>query len=79
MLDTQAEQHQQISAQDKQIRDIQALVVDSRKLLASYQARHEEVERAAAAGLSKLRAEVSAARVRKGSNECFVSTVRRCQ
>lgn len=70
LLDTQAAHQQQIIAQEKQMRDLQASLSGPRKL-ASDKARREEVARATAAaveigaGLFKLRADVSAARVRQ--------------
>lgn len=74
LLDTQAEHRQQIAAQERQIRDVQALLLGSRKSSSSSdKACREEAARASAraaetaAGLSRLREGVSAARVREGS------------
>lgn len=73
LLDTQAEQHQQMAAQEKTLRDVQRLIVGSRKL-ASDAARREEQVRATAAAetaasMSKLREDVSTARVRRGADK----------
>lgn len=74
LLDTQAEHQQQMAAQEKQIRDVQAFLVGSRKKSSSDVARcREEAARAAAAavetaaGFRRLREGVSAARVRRKS------------
>eukprot|EP00752_Nemacystus_decipiens_P010476 g9334.t1 len=69
LLDTQTEHQQQIAAQEKQMRDVQELLLRSRKSSSSLdKACREEAARASAraaenaAGLSRLREDVSAAK-----------------
>ncbi|CAM9987364.1 unnamed protein product, partial [Scytosiphon promiscuus] len=79
LLDTQAQHQQQITAQQKHMRDLQASFSGPRRL-ASDKARREEVARATAAaveigaGLFKLRADVAATRedVRAEANDLLL-------